>query len=386
MPPQVAKPVASGIGSALAVAGQMGADGKAVVAASRQAFVDGMTPALYLGAAVALAAAIFTALRGPKTAAEAELATAFGHSTIERWFHAARKERRDPLAALSRKVRSDRGQPTAIGPALAARLVAQYAAHRGWTVQLHHDNLAALVRAEPALGPMPSYPTLRRHLLAQGMARVRRGPGGHRPGALAAQDRRDRVEQRSYEVAHVGALWHADFHDGRRLVLLPDGRRVLPQLFAVIDDHSRLVCHAQWYLDEDTEALVHGVSQAILKRGLPRALLTDNGAAMVAAETTEGLARLGIVHHTTLPYSPEQNAKQEVFWAQIEGRLVPMLEGEAALTLRIMDDGAGLPADYAAGVGFISMRDLLQVEIEERNQEIKLMNEYLHSTPSVVWQ
>ena len=35
------------------------------------------------------------------------------------------------------------------------------------------------------------------------------------------------------------------------------------------------------------------------------------------------LARLGIVHHTTLPYSPEQNAKQEVFWAQIEGRLVP---------------------------------------------------------------
>ena len=50
----------------------MGADGKAVVAASRQAFVDGMTPALYLGAAVALAAAIFTALRGPKTAAEAE--------------------------------------------------------------------------------------------------------------------------------------------------------------------------------------------------------------------------------------------------------------------------------------------------------------------------
>ncbi len=32
------------------------------------------------------------------------------------------------------------------------------------------------------------------------------------------------------------------------------------------------------------------------------------------------------------------------------------------------------------------MRDLLQVEIEERNQEIKLMNEYLHSTPSVAWQ
>ena len=262
----------------------------------------------------------------------------FGHSTIERWFHAARKERRDPLAALSRKVRRDRGQPPAIGPALAARLVAQYAAHRGWTVQLNHDNLAALVRAEPALGPMPSYPTLRRHLLAQGMVRVRRGPGGHRPGALAAQDRRDRVEQRSYEVAHVGALWHADFHDGRRLVLLPDGRRVLPQLFAVIDDHSRLVCHAQWYLDEDAEALVHGVSQAILKRGLPRALMTDEGGAMKAAEYVEGLAILGVERSLTGGYSPEHNAKIESLWGPLEGRLMAMLEGEAELTLKLLND------------------------------------------------
>jgi len=32
----------------------------------------------------------------------------------------------------------------------------------------------------------------------------------------------------------------------------------------------------------------------------------------MAAESTEGLARLSIVHHTTLPYTPEQNGKQEV--------------------------------------------------------------------------
>jgi hypothetical protein len=65
-------PSTSGIGGALAVAGQMGADGKALVDASRQAFVDGMVPALLLAAGLSLAAAIYTALRGPKTAAEAE--------------------------------------------------------------------------------------------------------------------------------------------------------------------------------------------------------------------------------------------------------------------------------------------------------------------------
>jgi hypothetical protein len=32
--------------------------------------------------------------------------------------------------------------------------------------------------------------------------------------------------------------------------------------------------------------------------------MTDNGSAMLAQETTEGLARLSIVHETTLCYSP----------------------------------------------------------------------------------
>jgi hypothetical protein len=61
--------------------------------------------------------------------------------------------------------------------------------------------------------------------------------------------------------------------------------------------------------------------------------MSDNGSAMLAAETQQGLERLGIVAEHTLPYSPFQNGKQEFFWTQIEGRLLPMLEGVADLTL-----------------------------------------------------
>jgi hypothetical protein len=50
-----------------------------------------------------------------------------------------------------------------------------------------------------------------------------------------------------------------------------------------------------------------------------------------------GLSRLGVLHQTTLPYSPYQNAKQESFWGRIEGRLMPMLEGEPALTLELLN-------------------------------------------------
>lgn len=83
---------------------------------------------------------------------------------------------------------------------------------------------------------------------------------------------------------------------------------------------------------------MHGLSQAIQKRGLPRALLTDNGSAMVAEEVTEGLLRLGIVPERTLPYSPYQNGKQEAFWGTLEGRLMKMLEGVAELTLELLNE------------------------------------------------
>jgi putative transposase len=66
--------------------------------------------------------------------------------------------------------------------------------------------------------------------------------------------------------------------------------------------------------------------------------MSDNGSAMLAAETTEGLARLGILHETTLPYAPFQNGKQESFWNGVEGRLLPMLEGVVDLSLRQLNE------------------------------------------------
>lgn len=59
---------------------------------------------------------------------------------------------------------------------------------------------------------------------------------------------------------------------------------------------------------------------------------------MIASETTQGLARLGILHQTTLPYSAYQNGKQENFWAQLEGRLMAMLEGVQDLTLATLNE------------------------------------------------
>ena len=262
----------------------------------------------------------------------------FGVSTIERWYYRALRAKQDPVGVLQRRVRKDTGTFSAMAAAVAEKLTAQYRAHPQWSYQLHADNLAALVEKETALGPCPAYPTVRRFMKAHGLfPRKRRGPL-HRPGAHAAEVRFAAREIRSYQSEQVNALWHLDFHHGKVRVLLAGGQWGYPLLFGVLDDCSRLCCHLQWYLSEGAEELCHGLSQALLKRALPRALMSDHGSAMLAAETTQGLARLGILHETTLPYSPYQNGKQEVFWGQIEGRLLPMLEGVADLSLRQLND------------------------------------------------
>jgi putative transposase len=260
----------------------------------------------------------------------------FSAVTIERWYRTARCQRDDPVGALRRAVRKDCGKMSLAAP-LAEQLHLQYGDYPHWSYQLHYDNLAASVKANPTLGRLPSYSTIKRSMQAHGLVKKPRLRPSERPGETRAERRRQTREIRSYEATHVGALWHLDFHHGSKKVLTSGGQWLRPIALGILDDHSRLCCHIQWYVSEAAEDLVHGLSQAIQKRGLPRALLTDNGSAMVAEEVTEGLLRLGIVHERTLPYSPYQNGKQEAFWGTLEGRLMKMLDGVAELTLKFLN-------------------------------------------------
>src|SRR5712672_849271 len=270
----------------------------------------------------------------------------FGVSTLERWYYRARKERHDPVAVLRRKLRKDAGAQAAMGAAVCQAVLAQYAAHKSWSVKLHHDNVLALAERNPALTPVPSYSTLRRFLAAHGLDKRRRLTSRRTDGAERAEARLLDREVRSFEAAYVNGLWHWDCHHGSKKVLTSRGEWRTPILFGVLDDRSRLACHLQWYLAETAEIIAHGLSQAFQKRGLPRSGLSDNGAAMTAAEITEGLTRLGILHQTTLPYSPYQNAKQEAFWGPVEGRLIAMLEDVPDLTLAVLNEATQAWVEY----------------------------------------
>jgi transposase InsO family protein len=260
------------------------------------------------------------------------------YATIERWYYRAKNEPRNPFEILRRQARKDVGTHPSLSEPVRRALRGQHREHPRWSYQLHYDNLLALARGDATLGPVPSYATVRRHMKETGLLKSRRFRNPRTEAQERASRRLETLEVRSFEATHVHGLWHLDYHQGSRSVLTPKGQWVHPQLLGILDDRSRLCCHLQWYLDETAESLVHGLSQAIQKRALPRSLMTDNGPAMIAGETVQGLEELGITHETILAYSPYQNGKQESFWGQVEGRLLAMLENVDPLTLDLLNE------------------------------------------------
>lgn len=253
--------------------------------------------------------------------------------TLERWYSKAKNSTR-PAEALQPKLRSDRGENRVLLKNHREWIGQFRLAHPSWSVQLLFDNLVATGDKS-----VPSYSTVLRFMRASGL--LVGGP---------ALRRASRREVRSFEVKYVGELWHMDFHKGSRKILNQKGEYVTPLCVAFIDDKSRLACHAQWYLNETTEVLVHAFVQAVMKRGLPRTFYTDCGAAMRGGEFTTGLETLSVRQERTLPYSPHQNGKQEAFWQPLEGRLMKMIPKGTDLTLELLNKytQAWVEQDYNA--------------------------------------
>jgi putative transposase len=259
----------------------------------------------------------------------------FGYSTIEKWLYAAKKAP-DPVRALRERPRGTAGRTKRLTPAAIEALTTLYHANCNWTAKLLADNLRTVMAEQEPQEPAPSYPTVRRFLKRRGMHR-RKLPKHDTDGMRAARERLETREIRSYELDAVGALFHADFHDGSRKVLTQSGELITPQLFGCVDDHSRLIAHLQWYTHERAYDFVHGLSQAFQKRGIPKGFMSDNGPAMKSKEFKEGLARLGVSFNPILPFCAFANGKAEVFWGQIEGRLMAMLQHVKPLTLEALN-------------------------------------------------
>jgi putative transposase len=137
------------------------------------------------------------------------------------------------------------------------------------------------------------------------------------------------VDRRRFETELSNDMWQSDCLHGPRVIV--EGKLRKSYLFAIIDDHSRLIPHAQFYLTENLDSYRDCLLQALEKRGLPRRLYMDNGSVFRSHQLKYACARLGIAMLHTQPYSPEGRGKIERFFRTLRMQLLPVLTESLSL-------------------------------------------------------
>ena len=138
-----------------------------------------------------------------------------------------------------------------------------------------------------------------------------------------------RADRRRFEAELPNDLWQGDCMHGPRVIV--EGKLLKSFLFAMIDDHSRLIPHAQFYLRENIESFRDCLVQALEKRGLPRRLFLDNGPSFRSHSLKYGCARVGIALLHTQPYSPESKGKIERWYRTVRMQFLPTLAQQITL-------------------------------------------------------
>jgi putative transposase len=240
-----------------------------------------------------------------------------GFGTIEHWLY---DYRRGGLEALQGQPRRDAGSFRGIDEQLAETLDDIIAKHPKLRTHAIIDHLR---RQEKLPDPPPSQSTLYRYIKSR---------------RTTAPAKSEGKERRSFEAPYAGYLWQADIMYGPHLaVTLPNGRTRKQQayLIAIIDDHSRLLCHGEFYLRQDLAAWLCCLETAIRKRGIPKKLYCDNGQVFVSQHVKKIAAKLGMeVRHTAVRDAAAKGKIERMFLRCRRSFLEPLLElSDSPLTL-----------------------------------------------------
>jgi putative transposase len=237
--------------------------------------------------------------------------------TLEDWWYAYKKKGFDALVPV---VRCDQGQNRVLNQDTAAWIIEQVTQKPDIPVKVLYSHWQEQGK------PLPSVSVIYRYLRRQGLDRASLRAGRLESGPTKA-----------FETPHVNDLWMVDFSPGPTLRVNDKG--LLTHLCVLIDDHSRLLPFAAYYLHADTEAFHHALKEAVLRRGLPRKLYTDQGKPFVNAHTRIVCAQLGIRLLHCKPYHSWSKGKIErvIFSLQQGFESTLRLEGNQAQDLEALN-------------------------------------------------
>lgn len=144
-----------------------------------------------------------------------------------------------------------------------------------------------------------------------------------------AKRQKTQQDMRKFEVQMANDLWQSDCLHGPQIEV--EGKKRKTYLFAVIDDHSRLITHGQFYLAENLENYLDCLWTAMRKRGVPRKLYVDNGASFRSHRLQLGCAALEVGLSYARPYRPQGKGKIERFFRTVRMQFLPELSEDISL-------------------------------------------------------
>jgi len=220
--------------------------------------------------------------------------------TLEDWWYAYAH---GGFAALHPKSRSDRGVSRKLNPEQERLIVAQVRMHPAIPIKVLYRQWKQQDPTLPALSAI--YRALERHDLNQRSRHylMRQAIGG---------------PTKAFEAPLVNELWMVDFSPGPFLHLAGQKKATATHLCALLDDHSRVLVHAAYYLRADTRSFHCSLKEAIRRRGVPRKLYTDQGGPFINDHTRVICANLGIRLLHAKPYHAWSKGKIERFFHTVQ--------------------------------------------------------------------
>jgi putative transposase len=234
----------------------------------------------------------------------------YSPETLVEWLY---RFRRGQFAALYDQPRSDKGQKRTLDPSAIEALLNLRRLHPELTIPALEKEL--LRQGILQLGAY-SLSTLQRRLAEAGMDRR-----SLRAGAALITG-----PTKAFELPLPNLLWMADAMNGPTLKQADKSSGLRTFLFALIDDHSRLCVHGQFYPNERTECFLDCLRQAIQARGLPDKLYTDNGASFRSQHLQIVCANLGIKLIHARPYHSWSRGKIERFFLTVQNHFLAQLQ------------------------------------------------------------
>lgn len=212
-----------------------------------------------------------------------------GEKTIEAWLYAFR---RGGIDALTPKTRRDHGV-SQIPSEIQEAILAAKGDNPRRSIRMIRQLLESTGRVPR--GSL-SRSSIHRLLRRNGLSRIQGNGAGPE-------------ERRSFTAEYAGSLWYGDVLHGPKVPF----KKALHKAYLVslFDDASRLPAFSAFCFGETALDIEGVLKQAVLRRGLPKKLVVDNGAAYRSA-TLQGIcARLGIHLVYCRPYDAPSKGKLE---------------------------------------------------------------------------